>query len=236
MQTRFFRRRFFVILGLLGACAAAIDFAATSVVKNAAASTAAVEHPYNKAWQDSLQQWGFQFDTTRCGVMYCLSQFRGDCKIEMIYDPARWWMMTFKLLHGDKEIATFEGNQQSVFCGSKHVLYFAQFSMSSEGCRVIAFDTTTGAKVWQHDLEAAGNDMDHSAYSNRVIMQVGTEHPGEDGKKLFSDEEQDKGTLIITGSEVAGDYIEVLDMKTGRTLAHRLFRSWKDDVRPKPMK
>jgi len=174
------------------------------------------------AWQNALEHAKFDLKEDERGVMYSLSQFQGDCKIEMIYDPAQHWGLTFKLIHSGKEIATMEGSTDAVFCGTKGVFYFAQFSNQSCGCRVLAFNTTTGAKLWERDLIAAGV-IDHSKYTNHVTMRRGPFSPDE-GAKFLSDMDQNRGSLIISGSEGAGDYVEVLDMETGAVLAHKVYR------------
>lgn len=172
-----------------------------------------------QAWQNSLdQQPRFQFYPRETGVIYSLSQFRGDCQIAMVYDPAKSWQLTFHLQSAGKELATVIGSTGSVFVGKKDSFYFAQYSMASCGCRVIAFDTTSGATLWQKQLEAAG-EIQHSAYSNRVTMRLAPDSPT--GAATNPSEWH---SLIITGSEGAGNYVEVLDTETGAELAHRVFR------------
>lgn len=172
-----------------------------------------------QAWQNSLDHQRFQFNPREVGVIYSLSQFRGDCQIAMVFDPAKPWQLTFHLERDGKDLASFVGSTGSVFVGEKGRFYFAQFSMYDCGCRVIAFDTSNGKKLWERQLEAAG-EIAHSAYSNRVTMRLAPDTPS--GPATTAPSEWH--SLIVTGSEGAGNYIEVLDRDTGAELAHRVFR------------
>lgn len=172
-----------------------------------------------QAWQNSLDHQRFQFYPREAGVMYSLSQFRGDCQIAMVYDPAKWWQLTFHLQRDGKDLATFVGHRGSVFVGTKGRFYFAQFPMGDCGCRVIAFDTSNGTKLWETQLQAAG-EIQHSAYANQVTMRLAPDTPS--GPATSNPSEWH--SLIITGSEGAGNYVEVIDTESGADLAHRVFR------------
>ncbi|MDP9175406.1 MAG: hypothetical protein M3O30_16310 [Planctomycetota bacterium] len=161
-------------------------------------------------WQSSLEKSEFQFSEGEANLPYRLSQFQGDCQIEMIYDPAKWLGLTFKLLRGGKEIATIEGTMDTALCGTKGAIYFAQPSLGGCGCHVTAFDSVTGNKIWEHELEAVGL-VPHSVYSNRVIM-----------RQLVDTKEGN--SLCIIGRESFGDYEEVLDEASGMQLAHKIYR------------
>jgi hypothetical protein len=167
------------------------------------------------AWQAALDQRAFEFDRAQTGLIHALFLFHGDCQIAIVYDPAKWWVLTFKITRDGKELATMTGGPESVFVGKKGAFYFAQYSAADCGCRVLAFDTATGAKLWERDLLAAGR-VPHSYYLNHVIMALAPEMPGGN----FEDAE----SIVITGSEGAGDYKEVLEAATGTMLAHKVYR------------
>ena len=63
-------------------------------------------------------------------------------------------------------------------------------------------------------MNAAGM-VAHSAYSNEVTMGL---------LSLTGTENADEGIVSITGRESYGDYVEMLDQKTGRVLAHKVYR------------
>src|SRR5206468_2871000 len=120
----------------------------------------------------------------------------------------------FEFVRQGKPLFAIEGHTGSVFGADKDVLYFAQFSRCGSGCTVVAHELTTGAKLWETKLSAVGTPQ-HSAYLNQVTMGV-SKTPGGDS--------EDERVLFITGRESFGDYVEVLDCKTGTPLAHKVYR------------
>jgi hypothetical protein len=167
-----------------------------------------------EAWQKVLERDSFQFSESDASLLFALSQFGGKCQINMVYDPAKWWQITFKFVKDGKELFEIVGHTKSVFRTEKNVLYFANFSTSSQGCTVTAHDLATGKQLWVTKLNAiplAG----HSAYSNEVTMGLSS---------LTGTEEKEEGIVSITGRESYGDYIEILDRETGKILAHKVYR------------
>jgi hypothetical protein len=202
--------RILILLGLVAGAASSCDGGTPS--DNTTAR--------QQAWQKTLDQRArFQFNRDESSVMYSLSQFNGDCQIAMDYDPAKRSQLVFHIKRDGKDLATVVGHTGSVFVGKKGTFYFARYPRVDCGCRVIAFDTTTGAKRWEKQLEAAG-DMQHSSYSNRVTMRLAPDRPI--GQPATNPSEWH--SLVITGSEGAGNYVEVIDTETGAELAHRVFR------------
>jgi hypothetical protein len=87
-------------------------------------------------------------------------------------------------------------------CG---VRYRAEFRPHSSGCAVVASDLKTGAPLWRAPLKGLG-PIDHSKYFNAVRVEpVGGE------------------ALAVYGQESAGRYVEIVSLKIGRTLGHKLF-------------
>jgi hypothetical protein len=177
----------------------------------------AVEPPDSLAarkefWQGQLNR-EFRFSDDEASMMYSLSQYRGGPKLHMVFDPAKWWEITYRFVREDKGLFEFQGHRGSVFRSSGNVLYFAHFSPSTCGCTITAHDLTTGKKLWETPLGAMGKAR-HSKYSNRVTMALAG---SEEGKDL------DEGVVWITGREEYGDYMEILDRRTGSVLAHKIF-------------
>jgi hypothetical protein len=166
------------------------------------------------AWQNVLDRGSFRFSESDASVLFALSQFGGKCQIHMIYDPAKWWSITFKFVKDGKELLTIDGHTKSVFCADKNILYFAHFSTSSQGCVVTAHDLETGKKLWETELNALPLAT-HSSYSNEVTMGL---------SNLTGTEMEGEGIVSVTGHESYGDYIEILDRETGKILAHKVYR------------
>ena len=168
-----------------------------------------------EAWQKVLERDKFRFDESNGGVLFSISQFRADCEVHMIFNPKKWFKMTFKFVRDGKDILTLEGHTGSAFRTAGNVMYFAHVPLGTSGCTVTAHDMTTGKKLWETKLGAVGNPP-HSAYNNRVTM--GLSH-------LFElDKKKGEGIVSITGRESYGDYVEILDRETGTVLAHKIYR------------
>ena len=166
------------------------------------------------AWQAVLERSSFEFSESDAGVMFSLSQFSGNCQIRMIYDPARWWRLTFRFVRDGKELVEIEGHTKSVFRAEKNILYFAHFQTSSQGCVVTAHDLETGKKLWETKLNAIPR-AGHSGYSNEVTMSMSSRSGGDN---------KGEGVVYVVGRESFGDYMEVLDLETGKVLAHKIYK------------
>jgi hypothetical protein len=161
------------------------------------------------AMHEALASLKFQFTEGQSGVITSLRQCDGDVRIHLIYDPKDWGKLTFKFERDGKEVLSLYGHTASSFFICDHVLYFAHFSACSTGCAVAAYDLTTGKTVWKTRLSAVRPGW-HSAYSNKVAMEL----VGSKGE----------GVITVIGREAYGDYIEILDMLTGKVLAQRVYR------------
>lgn len=164
-----------------------------------------------ESWQKRLDQMTFTFPETSAGLLFSLAQYRGDCKVHMIFDP-KASDFAFKFERGGVDVVALRGHSGSVFRNAGNVLFFGHFTSSSSGCSVAAYDLNTGEKLWATRLRAIGNPP-HLAYSNEVTMT------------LPSLEKDGERVVLITGRETLGDYIEVLDLATGDILANKIYRN-----------
>jgi hypothetical protein len=85
------------------------------------------------------------------------------------------------------------------------LLVRAEYDPISSGCTLACVDLATGRERWRTGLEALG-PVEHSEYENAVAMYL-----------------LDPGRVIIYGREAAGRYVEIVDVKTGRTVGHKRF-------------
>jgi outer membrane protein assembly factor BamB len=108
---------------------------------------------------------------------------------------------------------TVLGHAASAYVVRGDVLYFPDHHPKSNGCKLIAYDMTTGKKAWTQPLEGIGQ-VEHTKYRNRVVMSVEA-HPT--AKGAFA--------LVVTGWESAGAYIEVRDLTTGNLMANKTFKN-----------
>ena len=100
------------------------------------------------------------------------------------------------------------------FVDSNGVVYHAEFSPAATGCTVMAYDLKGRKLLWQNRLEGLG-PVEHSKYRNVVRFE------------RVNDE-----VIAIYGKETVGRYIEIVDMKTGKTVGHKVFTKEETDKKP----
>jgi hypothetical protein len=164
-------------------------------------------------YQHMLDGDAFQFSDERASTLYSLSQFGGYCELRMISEPRKRDEIEFQFFRDGKKLVEYPGSMQSVFCEDRDVLYFAHFVSWTSGCSVTTTDLKTGKKIWETELSAIGLQM-HSLYSNRVTMSL---------YELNGVDQDGEGSVWVTGHEANGNYVEILDRRTGKCLAHRIY-------------
>jgi outer membrane protein assembly factor BamB len=161
-------------------------------------------------WQRILNNTPFHFKKAEADAMFSLARFAGNCQVDVMWDWSDLWRYTFTFARAGKKILVLKGHHGSVFQELHGTLYFAHYNMSSDGCTVVAYDLNDGRELWRIELEAVGR-VQHFGYRNTVTLDVGSFGKGQD-------------VVYIVGSESYGDYAEVLDAKSGKRLAHRVYR------------
>lgn len=104
-------------------------------------------------------------------------------------------------------LCTACGHERTVFIVKGDLLVYAQYPRDSFGCTLVAVDVTTGEEVWRNYLLAVGSCA-HSEYLNNVRLE------------LLND------SIRAWGDESLGQDVEVVDLYSGETLAHRTFARW----------
>jgi len=177
------------------------------------AATTCAEHApgqQNNADQQALDTAPFHFNLDEANAGYSLKQSDRKRQIEMINAPSSG-KLVFNFACNNKKILSLEGHAQSVFRIAGNTLFFAHFSPTRTGCVVAAYDLNNCKEVWRTKLNGLGK-ITHEQYRNRVTIDVSDNDRNGDG------------VVSITGNETYGDYVEVLDQKTGRQLAHKVYR------------
>ena len=105
-----------------------------------------------------------------------------------------------------KELVAWEGHNRSVFTLQGDVLVYADFHPSSTGCSVVAFDLKAKKQLWKTQLHGIG-PVTHFRYSNLVTLEI----INNDAVQVF-------------GNESFGQYLEIVDLKTGKTVGHRKYK------------
>ncbi len=102
------------------------------------------------------------------------------------------------------------------FIDSKCVVYHAVFHRWGLGCEIMAYDLKGGKLLWRTRLK--GNPPIGGSECSTVVRL-----------ERVNDE-----VLAVCGEENEGRYIEIVDMKTGKTVGHKVFpkkADGKDDVK-----
>jgi hypothetical protein len=135
----------------------------------------------------------------------CLSRYKGAYKIDFSAGKFGTWYGKVRVRDGDKEVYSREGHLGTAFIVRGHVLYHADFSSHSTGCAVVAYDLKARKQLWRAKLKGLG-PISHFRYFNSVRLEA------VDGK-----------ALAVYGQESAGQYVEFVSLKSGKTVGHKKF-------------
>ena len=112
--------------------------------------------------------------------------------------------VVIRILKDGGVVHFFEGHKGTVFAVGDGVLYYADFGPITSGCAVVAYDLKAKKQLWKAGLKGLG-PIGHSRYSNAVNLGL------------------DKQAVCVRGRESAGRYIEYVDLKTGKTVGHKVY-------------
>jgi hypothetical protein len=127
----------------------------------------------------------------------------GGYRVQFDPIPGKPGALTLTVTREGQAVHSWEGHPYSVFVLSHDLLYRADFQPSRTGCAVIAYDLAGGKQLWETRLWVVPVSA-HSQYMNRINLEIDDRH------------------LILYGNESFGRYLEILDLKTGKTVGQRL--------------
>jgi hypothetical protein len=138
----------------------------------------------------------------------CLTGELLDYQIQLTRPKSRSDFLRIRILDdGGNEVYAWDGDPNTPFIGRDGILYHALPSRGSSGCEIVAYDLKQKKLLWKTQLQSIGV-VDHSAYSNEVRFGL-----------LWRNE----AALVVVGRESAGRYIEIVDLKTGKTVGHKKY-------------
>lgn len=176
-----------------------------------AASAAPVPETPTADWKPAIKNRAFKFEDEKSGPLNSIAAAKkAGIAAEFRSDPKDFRDGTFTFQKQDCPKVTASGHDGTPAVIRGDVLYVANFSPIANGCKVAAYDLPTGKKVWEKALDGIGA-VTHSKYRNRVAMAV-EKHP-----------DANHFALVIVGEEAFGNYVEVLDLTTGKQLAHKRY-------------
>ena len=143
----------------------------------------------------------------KASLAYSIKQHLPDYDVELVKKKEYYTPINIRSKKdGRIAYSLVEGHKSIVFTRLNDVLFIAEYSPIATGCDVVAADLKTGTKVWKSRLQGIG-PTGHSQYLNLVNIET-------DGKYI-----------IVNGNEAHGRYVELLDIKTGQTLANKKLKA-----------
>ena len=172
----------------------------TALVLLATACPAAAAD-YQKLADDTKWEWKHE----NASVLRSVQNYHGDLQVEIAKRANTFGKLTVRFSKGDTTVLALDGHHATGFAADGNVLYYTEYHPSASGCAVVAFDMAAGKELWKSYLKGIG-PIAHTAYRNLVAVEL------------------HGGALRVLGHESAGDYVEYVDLKTGKTVGHKLFR------------
>jgi hypothetical protein len=162
--------------------------------------------PPETDYQKVAEKEEWKWDKEQASVFYSQKQYKGSYEVELQKPGLEGGIAntTIRFKDGDNEIFSIIGHDGTVFAERKNVLYYADFSQWSSGCTVVAYDLKSKKQLWKTNLKGLG-PIDHTKYHNAVILELKDD------------------ALHILGNESAGKYVEYVELKSGKTVGHRVF-------------
>ena len=148
----------------------------------------------------------WKFSQEQASITDSFLRFSQDYQVELIRKKNKFGDITIRVVADGKELCSWDGHYRTVFAWSGDVLVYADFMASRTGCSVVAYDLKMQKQLWKTDLKGLG-PIPHFKYSNSVNLEV-----------------VNAEAVRVFGQESAGEYLEFVDLKTGKMVGHRVYR------------
>jgi hypothetical protein len=169
-------------------------------------SLACVTAVSGQDYQKTADSTAWSWSAERASVSDSFLKFPNTHGIELLRKKNKYGEITIRIMDDGKELVAWEGHYRSVFSLIGDILVYAEFHPSSSGCSVVAFDLKNQKQLWKTRLQGLG-PIAHFRYSNSVNLEV----INNDAVRVF-------------GNESAGQYLEIVDLKTGKTVGHQKYK------------
>jgi hypothetical protein len=154
---------------------------------------------YEKKAKEAPWQWSDERATPQGAAKHLAPRY--EAEVEQHGTP---WDITIRILKDGTVVHFFRGNFRTVFAVRDDVLYYADLDPICSGCAVVAYDLRKHKRLWKAQLKGLG-PVDHSKYRNAVNLSL------------------EKYAVCVRGQESAGNYIEYVDLRTGKTVGHKVY-------------
>jgi hypothetical protein len=163
--------------------------------------------PMQEDYQKKAGEAPWEWSDELASAADSAKRLKGDYKAEYKAEagaPGSLGYGTIRILRDGVAVHTFGGHKRTVFTVRDGVLYYADFGPISSGCAVVAYDLKAKKQLWKARLKGLG-PIGHSRYSNAVNLDL------------------DKQAVCVRGKEAAGNYIEYVDLRSGKTVGHKVY-------------
>jgi hypothetical protein len=157
-------------------------------------------------YQKKADGVAWEWDAAKAGAAYSLRQHDGPYRVEVLPKPGPRGEVVIRFVEDGRQVYALEAHTATVFVVKGPVLYHADFHPRATGCALVAYDLRQGKQLWRTTLHGMGQ-IAHSKYYNAVTLDL------------------DGDALCVRGKESAGNYVEYVHRKTGRTVGHKVFRN-----------
>ena len=156
-------------------------------------------------YQKVADATAWNFSQEQAGVADSLLRFSRDYQVELIRPKNKFGDIIVRVVDDGKEVFSFTGHYRTVFRSSGDVLVYADFMASRSGCSLVAFDLKKQKQLWKTDLKGLG-PIAHFGYTNAVNLEI-----------------VNNEAVRVFGNEAAGQYLEFVDLTSGKTVGHRKY-------------
>lgn len=155
-------------------------------------------------YQEKIEKYDWSWDDQKVGPLNCAFRSNGDLRFRITTYPSTRHRLDIAVLRNDISVFNWQGHYASVFCVATDRMYFADWSTSTSGGKVVAVDLVSGQEIWRKPLKALG-DIQHSSYQTLFNIEV------------------NENIVVVWGNESQGRYVEFKNSQTGETIGHKIF-------------
>jgi hypothetical protein len=159
--------------------------------------------PLREDYQKKAEQAPWEWSEAHATAAGSAKRLPGDYKAE-VESRDKSGGVVIRIVKGGRVVHFFEGHPRTVFAVRHDVLYYADFGPASTGCAVVACDLRTGKQLWKARLQGLG-PIAHKDYRNAVNLDL------------------EKYAVCVRGQECLGNYIEFVDLRSGKTVGHKVY-------------
>ena len=152
------------------------------------------------------KQVAWQFFVDRASILHYLQNKPKGFEVQ-ISRPEEWELgnssIRVRILKEGKAIHKWDSHTEGAFVFVGSTVVYSDHHPNAPGCRLIAWDLKESKQLWATSLKAVPA-LDTSQYQNQINMTI------------------EEGQITVFGNESYGQYIETVDLKSGKTTSHLL--------------